>query len=120
MPRAKGGFKQRRAHKKILGLAKGYRMSRNRLFKSAHEAVVRAGENAFAGRRQRRRDMRVLWIARLNGALDKYGIKYSRFISALNKSDVKLNRKMLSEMAIKDPKGFELVVESVRKNISAN
>jgi large subunit ribosomal protein L20 len=117
MPRVKGGFKQRRAHKKILTLAKGYRMSRNRLFRTAHEAVVRAGENAFAGRRQRRRDMRVLWIARINGALTQFGIQYSRFMAALTKSNIDLNRKMLAEVAVRDPKGFEKVVEEVKAKV---
>lgn len=117
MPRVKGGFKQRRAHKKVLAMAKGYRMSRHTLFRSAHQAVEKAGEHAFKGRRQRRRDMRKLWIARLSGALDSFGIKYSRFIAALSKAKMELNRKMLSEMAINDPKGFAKIVEDVKKAV---
>jgi large subunit ribosomal protein L20 len=114
MPRVKGNRKDHRKHKKVLKLTKGYRGTRSKLFKRANEASVRAGEHAFAGRRQRRRDMRRLWIARINAALIPFDIKYSRFIDGLNKSDIKLNRKVLSEMAINDSKAFKDVVEKVK------
>lgn len=117
MPRVKGGFKQRRKHIKILKLTKGMRMSRNRLFKRAHEAVIRMGEHAFEGRKQRKRDLRRLWISRINSALTKYGIKYSRFVAALKKSNLEINRKMLAELAIKDFAAFEKVVETVKKSL---
>lgn len=115
MPRVKGNRKDHRKHKKILKLTKGYRGTRSKLFKRANEASVRAGEHAFAGRKQRRRDLRRLWISRINGALTQFDVKYSRFIDALNKSDVTINRKMLSEMAISDPKAFEEIVKKVSK-----
>jgi large subunit ribosomal protein L20 len=118
MPRVKGGPRQKNKHKKILKLAKGYRGTRSKLYKRASEAVVRSGKHAFEGRRQRRRDIRVLWISRINAALTAYDIKYSRFINGLNKSKLGLNRKMLSEMAINDPKGFEKVVEAVKKHLN--
>lgn len=118
MARVKGGFRTRRIHKKILRLAKGYRGSRNRLFKRANEAVIRAGEHAFEGRKQKKRDFRKLWIARINSALSQYNIMYSRFIAGLKKAKIDLNRKSLSEMAINDPKAFEQIVEKVKKFLS--
>ncbi len=117
MPRIKRGVVGRAKHKKFLKLAKGYRMSRSTLFRRAHEAVIRAGEHAFKGRRERRRDLRRLWIARINGALTGYNINYSKFIDALKKAKVELNRKVLSEMAINDPKAFEQVVEKAKSFI---
>jgi large subunit ribosomal protein L20 len=116
MTRVRGGPRAHRRHKKVLKLAKGYRGTRSKLFKRAHEAVLRAGEHAFAGRRLRRRDLRRLWITRLNGALTKYNITYSKFIKGLKDSKIELNRKMLSEMAIHDPTAFEKVVETVKKS----
>ena len=115
MPRVKGGPRAHAKHRKIIKMAKGYRGSRNSLFSRANQAVIRAGEHQFAGRKQRRRDIRRLWILRLNNALDKYGIKYSKFINAQGKANITLNRKMLSEMAIHDTAGFEAVVTEVKK-----
>ncbi len=118
MPRVKGGPRQKNKHKKVLKLAKGFRGTRSKLFKRANEAVVRKSKHAFEGRRQKRRDMRRLWISRINAALTEYDIRYSQFISGLNKSELGLNRKMLSEMAINDPKGFESVVKTVKTHIT--
>jgi large subunit ribosomal protein L20 len=115
MPRVKGGPRAHAKHKKILKLAKGYKGSRSKIYKKAHEAVLRAGEHAFAGRRIRRRDMRRLWISRLNGALTDHDVNYSTFINKMKIADVQLNRKMLSEIAIRDPKGFEEIVKKVLK-----
>ena len=117
MSRVKGGVRTHRNHKKILKLAKGYRMTRSSLFKKAQEAVVRAGEHAFEGRKQRRRDLRKLWITRISAALTDKGIQYSRFIDGLNKSKILLNRKMLSEIAIRDSKAFDTIVEKVKANL---
>src|SRR3989344_4795921 len=114
MPRVKGGPRGHRMHKKILKLAKGYRGSRHRLFKRANEAVLRAGKHAFEGRRQRRRDLRRLWIVRINGALSSHDIKYSRFVSALKKSNIQLDRKTLAEMAVNDSAAFDKLVTSVK------
>lgn len=117
MSRVKGGFKSTRKHKKILKLAKGYRGTRSKLLKRAHEAVLRAGEHAFEGRRKRPGDMRQLWISRINSALRKHEIMYSRFINGLKKSKIELNRKMLSEIAINDPKSFDEIVDKVKKSL---
>jgi large subunit ribosomal protein L20 len=115
MPRVRGGPRARQRHKKVLKLAKGYRESRSKTFKRANEAVIRAGEHAFAGRKQRKRQMRRLWIVRINGALTKYDVKYSRFIKGLKDAKIDLNRKVLSDLAIHDPQTFEKVVEKVKK-----
>lgn len=118
MSRSKGsGVRTRRRHKKILDLAKGYRGTRSKLLKRAHEAVLRAGEHAFEGRKNRKRDMKKLWIVRINAALSKYEIMYSRFMAGLKKAKIDLNRKMLAEMAINDPKGFSEIVEKVKKHL---
>jgi large subunit ribosomal protein L20 len=116
MARVKGGPRAHKRHKKILKLAKGYRGTRSTNFRRAHEAVLRAGEHAFRGRKEKKRGFRRLWIARINGALTQHGINYSRFINGLGKANIELNRKMLSEMAIRDPKGFEEVVEKAKKS----
>src|SRR3989344_1836330 len=115
MPRVKGGPRGHQRHKKILDKAKGYRGTRSKLYKRAVDAVKRAGEHAFAGRKQRKRQMRSLWIVRLNGALSSYDVKYSRFIKGLKDADIQMNRKILSDMAIRDPKAFEQIVEKVKK-----
>ncbi len=117
MTRVKGGPRGHRRHIKILSLAKGYRGTRNRLYKRAAEAVIRAGEHAFAGRRQRRRDLRRLWITRINGALTDHNIRYSTFINGLKKANIELDRKALSEMAVNDANGFKTVVEKVKSAI---
>ena len=115
MTRVKGGPQARRKHKKILKQAKGYYNSRSKLFRRANEAVLRAGEHAFMGRKQRKRDMRRLWITRISAALTNHNINYSRFINGLQKANISLNRKVLSQMAIEDPKAFDEVVETVKQ-----
>jgi large subunit ribosomal protein L20 len=117
MPRVKSGTRRSAKHRKILKLTKGMRMSRNRLFKRANEAVTRMGEHAFAGRKQRKRDMRRLWIARINSALTNFGINYSRFIPAMKRANIQMDRKMLADLAIKDFAAFEKVVEVVKKSL---
>ena len=117
MPRVKGGPRAHQRHKKILKLTKGYRGSRSKLVKKGKEASIRAGEHAFAGRRIRKRDIRRLWIQRLNAALTPFEIQYSRFIAGLKKAKIDLNRKMLSEIALNDPEGFKEIVEKVKKNL---
>ncbi|MCA9308540.1 MAG: 50S ribosomal protein L20 [Patescibacteria group bacterium] len=115
MPRVKGGPRARARHKKIVSLAKGYRGTRSTNIRRAREAVLRAGEHAFKGRKQRKRDFRRLWISRLSAALTGFNINYSRFIKALQDSKIELNRKVLSELAVRDPKAFEKVVEVATK-----
>lgn len=116
MPRVKGGPRAHQKHKKIIKKAKGYRGSRSKLYRRAKEAVIRAGEHSFAGRKIRKRDMRKLWIARLSGALTQYDMNYSTFMNQLKSSNIELNRKMLSELAINDPKAFEKIVNTVKKS----
>jgi len=115
MPRVKGGPRARNKHKKIIKQAKGYRLTRSKLFKRANEAVLRAGEHAFHGRKQRKRDMKTIWIQRINGALSDFDINYSRFIKGLKDKKINLNRKMLSEIALHDPEGFKEIVQKVSK-----
>lgn len=118
--RIKGGPRGHRKKVKVLARASGYRGARSKLFRKANEAVIRSGEHAFAGRKIRRRDMRRLWIARINGALTSEGIMYSRFIAGLKKADITLDRKTLSEMAYSDIEAFKKIVESVKPHLSAN
>lgn len=108
---------RRQRHNKILNLAKGYRMTKNRLYKVAHEAVVHAGQYAFNGRKLKKRDLRSLWIVRINAALAGLGIKYSLFISALKKSQISLDRKILSELATNHPQVFKDIVKSAGLNV---
>src|SRR5947209_8581860 len=114
MPRAKRGFKRRRRHNKVLDRAEGFVLGRKNKFKRTAEAVDRAFIYAFRDRRAKKRDFRQLWIARLSAAANNNDISYSRFISALTKAQVKLDRKVLSDIAIRDPKAFSAIVNQVR------
>ena len=109
--RVKTGTVRKNKHKKILKLAKGFWMTRHKRFKVANEAVMHAGQYAYHGRHLRKRDLRRLWITRLNAALQPYSISYSRFIAALKTKKIDLNRKMLSEIAIHDPKTFKAIAD---------
>jgi len=113
--RVKTGTVRRAAHKKVLKAAKGFWMTRHKRFKVAHEAVMHAGQYAFVGRRLRRRDMRQLWITRLNAALKPFGVKYSAFIKMMKDKSVELNRKTLSEIAINDNASFKSIVDFIKK-----
>jgi len=115
MPRAKGGFKTRRRHKKRIKLAKGQYGAKGRLFRSATESVDKGQAYAYTGRRLRKRDFRSLWVARINAAVRQHGLTYSRFINALKKARVTLDRKVLSEMAIHDPAGFDKLAAMVKQ-----
>ena len=116
MPRVTRGFKARRRRNKVLKLAKGYRGGKHRLFKTAAEAVDRALCFAYRDRRDRKHDFRRLWIARLSAAAKLNGTTYSRFISGLHKNDIELDRKVLSNLAILDPKAFADVVKAAGEN----
>lgn len=107
MPRVKGGYKTRRRRKKRLKLAKGQFGAKSKLFRTATESVDKGQAYAYTGRRLRKRDFRSLWVARINAAVRQHGLTYSRFINALKKAHVALDRKVLSEMAIHDPTGFD-------------
>lgn len=104
-------------HKKILKLASGYRMTRHKLYKVAREAVIHAGQYAYAGRHLRRRDLRATWITRINAALRALGISYSKFIPALKNAKIEVDRKILSEFATNQPEVFEQVVDKVKTKV---
>ncbi|MBI4764532.1 MAG: 50S ribosomal protein L20 [Deltaproteobacteria bacterium] len=116
MPRVKRGFKARRRRNKVLKSAKGYRGARSRLFKTATEAVDRALKYAYRDRRVRKREFRGLWIVRISAAAKNNGISYSRFMGALKKADIGLDRKVLSEMAVRDPERFTSLVKMVSQS----
>jgi len=118
MPRVTNAPASRRRRRRRLELAKGFRGARSKLFRQATEAVDRAMRMATIHRRLKKRDYRVLWIARVSAACRANGISYSRFIEGLTKANVKLNRKMLSEIAIHDPAGFTTIVEQARTGLS--
>ena len=111
--RVKTGPRTKQRHKKVLNLAKGYRMSRSTLFKTAQEAVLHAGEYAFAGRKLRKRNFRTLWITRMNAALREMGTNYSTFTNKLKAKDVALDRKVLAYFATEKPGIFKKIVEDV-------
>lgn len=113
--RVKGGFTKRRGHKKVLSLTKGQRMGRRRLFRQAHEALLHAGQYAFAGRKLRRRNLRELWIQRINAAVREYDLSYSTFAGLLKKSKIGIDRKMLAQLAVKNQDVFKTIVEKVRE-----
>ena len=115
MPRTKGGPTGRTKHKKILKSTKGYRGTRSKLFRPAHEAYLHAGEYAFAGRRLRKRDFRTLWIQKINAALKPFDISYSRFIKGLKDTNIELDRKSLADVALTDPRTFSKIAEEVKK-----
>jgi len=111
MARVKSGTITKRKHKKVLKLAKGYWMTRHKQFKKAKEAVLHAGEYAFAGRKIKKRDFRKLWIIRLNAAARNEGLNYTRFINLLKSKKVALDRKILAQVAVEYPKVFNKIVE---------
>ena len=114
MARVKSGSITKQRHKKILKRAKGYFGSKHRLYKTAKEQVMHSGKYAYRDRRQKKRDFRKLWITRINAACRQNDISYSRFIEGLTKAGVEINRKMLSEIAINDPKMFSELVKTAR------
>jgi len=109
--RTKSGIVTRRRHKKLLRRAKGYYGTRNRLFRRANEALLNAGVYAYRDRRNRKRDMRRLWITRINAAARLNGTTYSRLIHALKQTNIDLDRKILSDLAVRDPNAFAKIVE---------
>lgn len=112
--RVKRGETRRSRHKKVLALAKGYRGARSRLIRTAKEAVLHAGEYAFSGRRQRKRDNRALWITQLSNIMGT-DFSYSQFINRLKKNSIELDRKMLAKLAAEDPDTFKKVVDTVKQ-----
>lgn len=114
MPRAKGGFKTRRRHKKIIKQAKGYFLKKKNVFRRAKEQVEHSLQYAYMGRKLRKRDFRRLWIIRINAACRENGIKYSEFINGLKKQGVELNRKVLAHIAVSNPEKFKSLVAIAR------
>lgn len=118
MARIKGGVAARKKHNKILKLAKGYKGARSKQYRVAKQSVMRALTSSYAGRKQKKRQFRRLWIARINAASRMNGLSYSRFMHGLKLAEVELNRKMLSEMAISDPEGFTKLVDVAKSKIA--
>ncbi len=115
MARIKGAMMTRKRRKKVLKLAKGYFGAKSKLFKTAKEAVMKSGQYAYIGRRQRKRDFRRLWIARINAAAKLNGMNYSTFMNGLKKAGVSLNRKMLAELAVSDAAAFTALTEKAKE-----
>lgn len=118
MARVKGGNVSKNRRRKVLKEAKGYFGSKHRLYKTAQEQVFHSGAYAFRDRRQNKRNFRKLWITRINAACRMNDISYSKFINGLSKAGIEINRKMLSEMAIDDPKSFTALVETAKKALN--
>ena len=110
MPRVKRGVTARRRHKKVLALTKGHRGTKHSLYRRAHESMLKSLSYAYAHRRERKGDMRRLWILRVNAATRAHGLTYSQFIDGLRKSGVEVNRKMLADMAVREPEAFTNLV----------
>jgi large subunit ribosomal protein L20 len=114
MARVKGAMHTRKRRKKILKLAKGYRGAKSKLFKTANQAVMKSLTYAYRDRKQKKRNFRQLWIARINAAARANGISYSRFMNGLKNNGIEINRKMLAEIAVSDPAAFAKLVEKVK------
>ena len=118
MARVKGGMSARRKHNKVLKLAKGYRGARSIQYRVAKQSVMRALTSSYAGRKERKRQMRQLWIARINAAARLNGLSYSKFMFGLKQAGVDMNRKMLAEMAVNDAAGFATLAELAKSKIA--
>ena len=119
MARVKRGVTARRRHKKIIKLAKGYYNARRKVFRVAKQAVTKAQQYAYIGRKQRKRQFRSLWIVRINAAARMHGLSYSRLINGLLKAGVTLDRKALADIAIHDPAGFGAIAEQAKRALAA-
>ena len=118
MARIKGGMNAKRKHKKVLKLAKGYRGARSKQYRIAKQSVMRALTSSYAGRKERKRQFRQLWIARINAAARINGLSYSKFMYGLKLAGVEVNRKMLAEMAVNDAEGFATLAELAKSKIA--
>jgi large subunit ribosomal protein L20 len=117
MPRVKRGVTAKARHKKVLKQAKGYRGARSRTFKTANQAVMKAGQYAYRDRRQRKRQFRALWIARINAAARENGLSYSRFINGLMRAEIDIDRKVLADLAVHDSLAFSALAEQARASL---
>ena len=118
MARIKGGMNAKKKHNRTLKLAKGYRGARSKQYRIAKQSVMRALTSAYAGRKQKKRQMRQLWIARINAAARMNGLSYSKLMHGLKVAGVDMNRKMLAEMAVNDAAGFTVVAEVAKKALA--
>ena len=118
MARIKGGMNARRKHNKVLKLAKGYRAARSKQYRVAKQSVMRALNTSFAGRKERKRQFRQLWIARINAAARMNGLSYSKMIYGLKLAEIDINRKMLAEMAVNDADGFATLAQIAKDKIA--
>ena len=118
MARVKGGLGARKRHNRVLKLAKGYRGARSKQYRIAKQSVMRALASSYAGRKERKRQFRQLWIARINAAARMNGLSYSRLMHGLKLADVEINRKMLAEMAVNDADGFAALAEVAKKKLA--
>ena len=114
MARIKGGMNAKRKHNKVLKLAKGYRGARSKQYRVAKQSVMRALTSSYAGRKQRKRQFRQLWITRINAAARMNGLSYSKFMYGLKSADIQLDRKILADMAVNDPAGFAKLAETAK------
>jgi large subunit ribosomal protein L20 len=119
MPRVKGGATARARHKKVLKKAKGYYGARSKLYKTANQAVTKAGQYAYRDRRQRKRQFRSLWIARINAAARLHDLSYSRFINGLHRAAIEIDRKVLADIAVHDPDAFGALAAQAKASLSA-
>ncbi|MCR5251269.1 MAG: 50S ribosomal protein L20 [Lachnospiraceae bacterium] len=118
MARIKGGVNAKKKHNRVLKLAKGYRGARSKQYRVAKQSVMRALASAYAGRKERKRQFRQLWIARINAAARMNGLSYSKFMHGLKLAEVDINRKMLSELAVSDAQGFSALAELAKSKIA--
>ena len=119
MPRVKRGVTAKARHKKVLAKAKGFRGRRGNVYRIAKEAVMKAGQYAYRDRRNKKRDFRVLWIARINAAVREAGMTYSRFMAGLKKGAIDIDRKVLADLAVSDKPAFGRIVEQAKANLGA-
>lgn len=118
MSRVKRGLTSHAKHKKLLHLTKGYRMTKRRLVRVAKESMLHAGEYARTGRRLKKRDMRSQWISRINQSVQQMDLSYNQFINALKRADIDLDRKILADLAIKDPEVFKIIVDKAKESLN--
>jgi large subunit ribosomal protein L20 len=118
MPRVKRGVTARARHKKVLALAKGFRGRRKNVFRIAKQAVMKAGQYAYRDRRTRKRVFRQLWIARINAATRELGLTYSKFVAGLKKAQIDIDRKVLADLAVRDPAAFGSIVAKVKAHLA--
>ncbi len=120
MARVKSGVVARARHKKVLNKAKGYYGARSKLFKTAKQAVIKAGQYEYRDRRQRKRQFRSLWITRINAAARLHDISYSRLINGLNKANIQVDRKVLADIAVHDPEAFGVIASAAKAGLELN